>query len=237
MENARQNIMPEIDPAPVSSTTKAYVVRECFHSLQGEGARAGSVNVFLRFAYCNLQCTVAKEGFNCDTDFSHGDRLSLEEVVALVKKTDETPGGCDWIILTGGEPTLQFDSMLGRALWAAGYDLAIETNGTHKLKGTVEYIAVSPKPGSPCVLQHADECRIVLKAEQVPDEGQMEMAKRSERLFISPAFLAPPVEGIIGFEAGPPDMIDTNLEWCIDYVKKNPQFSLSIQTHKILGLR
>ena len=227
-------------PEPAATPEKTYVVREIFHSLQGEGARAGSVNVFLRFAFCNLQCSREVEGFNCDTDFSHGERMTAGQIVDAVKAADLTPGGCGWIIATGGEPTLQLDSFLCTALRCAGYNIAIETNGTHQPKvdaDALDYIAVSPKPTRPCLLKFADECRIVLKNGQEPDQGQLEMASRSGRVFISPAFCAPPVSDIKGWESSMSDFHSGNVEWCIQFVKRNPGYSLSLQQHKILGLR
>src|SRR5690349_16676143 len=111
-----QNTTPTINQSPRNSPMsvtpgkpRTYVVREMFHSLQGEGARAGSVNVFLRFAYCNLQCSASVEGFTCDTDFSFGTRMILDEIIAAIRGIDATPGGCGWIIATGGEPLMQLD--------------------------------------------------------------------------------------------------------------------------------
>lgn len=233
--------LPKGPEMEIDSKVKTYVIREVFHSLQGEGARAGSTNVFLRFAHCNLQCAIKTEGFNCDTDFHIGARRTIADIMGEIRSVDETPGGCGWVIVTGGEPTLQYDDEIRYALQRQGYDVAIETNGTHPLKGSVDYLAVSPKPGHPCVLPNADECRIVLKVGQVPDAAQLEMASRSERLFISPAFFAPDAERIAAWNGQHHLFVDLlmpdSIRWCIDYVKKNPRFSLSIQQHKILGLR
>jgi len=224
--------------------THTYHVREIFHSLQGEGARAGSVNVFLRFAHCNLQCTVEKEGFNCDTDFHVGKTMTAEEIVEQIRLVDETPSGCGSVIITGGEPTLQFDQPLAYALARAGYSSFLETNGTRVPKADPHYIAVSPKPGHPCLLPLADECRVVLKAGQVPDEHQMRMADRTckeGRWFISPSFYAPEAEEIRQWNARDHQLGELYqaeaVEWCIEFCKQHPDWRLSLQMHKIIGVR
>src|SRR5215207_8499296 len=102
---------------------KTYVVNEIFYSLQGEGVRAGTPNLFLRLSRCNLACTVETHGFDCDTEFESGRRMTIDEILADFKALSES---CDWVILTGGEPALQTDRELIDRLHAAGYKLAIE---------------------------------------------------------------------------------------------------------------
>lgn len=226
-------------------SARTYVVNECFHSLQGEGGRAGTPNVFLRFAYCNLECSIAREGFNCDTDFRHGERRSLEGVVALVRETDRTPGGCGWVIVTGGEPTLQLDVELVDALHAAGYLVAIETNGTRRLTVAVDYVAVSPKRGHPCAIDPAvvNECRVVLRAEQELDDAQRLFADHVHEagglLYVSPAFYAPPADAIRGWiAAGSEVALDPEaLAHCVRWALNDARWRLSLQQHKVWGVR
>ena len=225
-----------------TTAPKQYVIREIFYSPQGEGNRAGTLNVFIRFAFCNLQCTPAVEGFFCDTDFGHGDRMTAEEIVAAVRAADTSrdvfnQNGCGWVILTGGEPSLQMDAPLCRALWDAGYKIAIETNGTHKVACGVDWVSVSPKPTRTCVLTYADECRIVLSAGQEPDGEQLRMSALSEFAYVSPAFRAPDVTNITGFVGGITDLPKENADWAVAYAKAHPRFRVSIQQHKVLNVR
>lgn len=222
---------------------KSYVVNEVFYSPQGEGARAGEMSVFLRFAGCNLQCAVEREGFNCDTDFAKGDRLSLAEVIQRVLDHDEvyaaTKGSdvlstCGWVVLTGGEPTLQADDALVAALHEAGYRVAIETNGTNPLPRGLDFVACSPKKGHKPLITSATEVRVVLGAVgEIPDPQGI----RADYYFVSPAFKAPPVEVIAGWKASPADKSDALVAWALHYIRQNPRWRLSLQTHKLLGVR
>ncbi|MGB6363314.1 MAG: 7-carboxy-7-deazaguanine synthase QueE, partial [Thermoanaerobaculia bacterium] len=106
---------------------KRYQVNEIFFSLQGEGVRTGTPNLFLRLSKCNLSCAVESHGFDCDTEFESGRELELEQIVSELQTLTLT---CDWIVLTGGEPALQVDGVLIDGLHAAGFKLAIETNGS-----------------------------------------------------------------------------------------------------------
>lgn len=224
------------------STTapKLYHVNEVFYSIQGEGARVGSANVFLRFAFCNLQCSIPREGFNCDTDFNHGERMSVDQIVAAVR-SEAAGRGCGWVIVTGGEPTLQLDLPLVRALNAAGFKVAIETNGTRRLDqdllDALDWISVSPKRGQVCHLQRANECRVVLHDGQWINPEQTDMLQRSSAWFVSPAFRAPDATAIDGYVASPTDFDPHAASWCGQFVLLDPRFKLSIQLHKMLGVR
>ncbi len=136
-----------------------YLVNEIFYSLQGEGVRAGTANLFLRLSRCNLACAVETHGFDCDTEFESGRRLTLEEIVEEMRQLS---GSCDWVILTGGEPALQVDREMIDALHAAGYRLAIETNGSIELPPGIDWITVSPKVAEHAIRQRkADEVKYV----------------------------------------------------------------------------
>lgn len=202
--------------------TKRYPIKECFLSLQGEGVRAGTVAVFLRFAGCNLNCKKETVGWDCDTDFSGGDALSLPEVVSLVTRTAGKSARVpahSWIVLTGGEPALFMDADLSVAL-RISHRLAIETNGTIPLNFAPDWITVSPKPGAPVVVPGADEVKVVLRAgDAIPAVD----VKAGVHL-LSPAF-----EGAVLPEA--------NLRHCIQLCLENPRWRLSVQLHKLVRIR
>ena len=228
---------------------KTYSINECFYSPQGEGHRSGTMNVFLRFAGCNLQCVDAKKldrplqgneidaGFHCDTDFAKVQKLTLEEVIDLVKKTDK--GGCGWVILTGGEPTLQADSALIRALRRARYYIAIETNGTRwadildEGDDPVDFVSCSPKPGSKIELDEASEVRCVAKAGQIPNDGGI----KARHYFVSPACDAPTADKITGFHGSVADFNREAMAWAVEYCSAHPKWRVSLQIHKILNVR
>jgi 7-carboxy-7-deazaguanine synthase len=195
-----------------------YLVNEIFFSLQGEGVRAGTPNLFLRFARCNLACKVETHGFDCDTEFESGRWLTSAEIVAELRRLAER---CDWVVLTGGEPALQVDAELIAALHAAGYQLAIETNGSVELPAGLDWITVSPK-----VAEHAIRQRTAHEVKYVRGHGQAipRTVVAADHYLISPAF-----DG---------DRLDRRtLDWCIRLCKENPPWRLSVQQHKGWGVR
>jgi len=195
-----------------------YLVNEIFYSLQGEGVRAGTANLFLRFARCNLACSAETHGFDCDTEFESGRRLSLEEIAA---ELGALAPACGWVILTGGEPALQVDRELIDGLHAAGYRLAIETNGSRELPPGLDWITVSPK-----VAEHALRQRTAHEVKYVRGYGQAIPATvvEAEHYLISPAF-----DG---------DELDRRtLDWCLRLVRENPRWRLSVQQHKLWQAR
>ena len=104
--------------------------------------RAGTPALFLRFSRCNLDCSLATHGFDCDTEFESGRWMEIPEIVAELRALSSD---CTWVILTGGEPALQIDPPLLDALHSAGLRLAVETNGTLPLPPGLDWITVSPK--------------------------------------------------------------------------------------------
>ena len=208
----------------------AYVVREIFPTLQGEGAQAGLPMVFVRFAGCNLwsgrepdrardaERTGASCPLWCDTDFVSGDRLTAPVLVERVK----AHVGPRWICFTGGEPSLQLDRPLLEATRAAGYRAAIETNGTRRLDeiaDLLDWICVSPKLPVPAVTR-GHELKVVYS-------GQPETELRAlETLAFEHLSLQP--------EWGP--RYPTHLAAALDFLRRQPRWRLSLQTHKILGL-
>lgn len=202
--------------------TGRYVVQEIFYSLQGEGVRAGTPNVFVRFAGCNMTCKVESHGFDCDTDFSSGLPYTRDELVAAVVALVPTPAGCG-VIFTGGEPTLQLDAPLVEAIDDAGFTTAIETNGSHNVDALMlDWVTVSPKTAEHALRQRtADEVKYVRHVRQPVPKTQVD----ATHYLLSPA--AEP-DGTI--------RADT-LGWCIGLCKANPPWRLSVQQHKGWGVR
>lgn len=210
------------------SERKSYQVNEVFCSMQGEGLRKGTLNVFVRFSGCNLQCRRdGPEGFDCDTEFESGRRFSRDELVAFAAMLWERETGRSpvkdphaWVILTGGEPTLQITEGLLRAFSAAGFMVAVETNGTNPLLPLVDWVCCSPKSAAHTIrIDRADEVRVVRH------EGQgvpvlPEALRSASYRFVSPAF---------GADGEPePGAMAT----CARIVREDPSWRLSVQDHK-----
>jgi organic radical activating enzyme len=196
-----------------------YAISEIFYSLQGEGVRAGTPNVFVRFAGCNLTCMVETHGFDCDTEFSHGLNYSVNELLAVMNELMTERKAC---ILTGGEPSLQVDECLIKALKADGWYVAIETNGTKELPSGFDWVTVSPKSAAHTLKQlQADEVKYVIAQNMALPKSPVKAAS----YLISPSFA---VDGGVH---------SSDLRWCLEMVKKHPQWRLSMQQHKIWGVR
>lgn len=209
--------------------SKHYHINEVFYSLQGEGMRAGTANVFVRFAYCNLECRVepgpkSPGGFDCDTEFASGRPVTLDELDAWIDgeaTATQSETDPEWVILTGGEPGLQVDDELVSHLHERGWKLAIETNGSVELVDGLDWITVSPK-----VAEHAIRQRTADEVKYVRGYGQAvpESAVVADHYLLSPAF-----DGI--------DMDTRTLDWCVRLVKENPTWRLSLQQHKAMQVR
>jgi len=209
----------------------SYAVKEIFYSLQGEGARSGRAAVFCRFAGCNLwsgreEDRAAASCTFCDTDFvgldgSGGGRFEgpgalAEAVAAHWPRTSGRP----YVILTGGEPALQVDRPLIDALHDRGFEVAVETNGTLPLPEGLDWICLSPKGRVPVVLDRADELKLVYPQAAVSPERWQDFP--AEHHFLQP--LDDPAR-------------DSNLRAAADYCLRHPQWRLSLQTHKLIGIR
>jgi organic radical activating enzyme len=184
----------------------AYTVKEIFYTLQGEGANAGRPAVFCRFSGCNLWTGRERDRATavctfCDTDFV---------------------GVGPLVVCTGGEPLLQLDAPLVEALHAAGFEVAVETNGTQLPPPGVDHLCVSPKAGAPLRLTHGDELKLVYP--QREPEAQPE---RFEGLAFDRFYLQP-MDG--------PDAA-ANMRLAVEYCLAHPRWRLSVQTHKVLGIR
>lgn len=207
-----------------------YSVKECFHTLQGEGAQAGRSAVFCRFAGCNLWSgreedrETARCRF-CDTDFvgtdgSGGGKFETPDALAR-HIASFWPSGQQrrYVVMTGGEPLLQLDTPLIDALHALGFEVAVETNGTQVAPPGIDWICVSPKAGNPVLQQSGHELKVV-----VPQSGLDWDAMRS---WSFPHRFVQPMDNVLQAD---------NLQWAIEWVKQNPEWRLGLQTHKMLGL-
>jgi 7-carboxy-7-deazaguanine synthase (Cx14CxxC type) len=201
-----------------------------FYTLQGEGARTGRPAVFVRFAGCNLwsgreQDRAAAVCKFCDTQFvgtdgEGGGKFETADALAQAAATLWTGGGAPYVVCTGGEPLLQLDAPLIEALHARGFEVAIESNGTLPAPPGVDWVCISPKAGADFVQQTGDELKLVF-----PQAGAE--PERYERLEFANFFLQP-MDG--------PDR-DANTRAAIEYCLAHPRWRLSLQTHKLLGLR
>jgi 7-carboxy-7-deazaguanine synthase (Cx14CxxC type) len=211
----------------------AYTVKECFYTLQGEGLNAGRAAVFCRFSGCNLWtgreadretavCTF------CDTDFvgvgpDGGKFTTAAALAAFVKSRWPADAPADvrpLVVCTGGEPLLQLDEAAVVALHAEGFEVAVETNGTQPAVPGLDWICVSPKANAPVVLTAGDELQLVYPQPLAMPERFEGMAFRH--------FLLQPMDG--------PD-VAANTRSALAYCLANPKWRLSVQTHKVVGIR
>ena len=209
----------------------SYAVKEIFYTLQGEGVNAGRPAVFCRFAGCNLwsgreQDRAAAMCRFCDTDFvgtdgSGGGKFDTPEALAKAVRNTWPAGnnGKAFVVCTGGEPLLQLDAAAIAALHAAGCEIAIETNGTLPAPDGVDWICVSPKSIAPLRLTKGDELKLVYPQQDAPPE-------KYEQLDFS-YFQLQPMDG--------PDRA-RNTELATAYCLAHPQWRLSLQTHKFIGI-
>jgi 7-carboxy-7-deazaguanine synthase (Cx14CxxC type) len=220
--------MDQAGLAPVRST---YAVKEIFLTLQGEGAQAGRAAVFCRFTGCNLWSGLEADRATavcrfCDTDFvgmdgTGGGRFRDADALAdAIEQTWQGGHANRLVVLTGGEPLLQVDAALTGALHARGFTIAVETNGTQPAPPGLDWICVSPKAGADLVLEHGSELKLVF-----PQPGAM--PEMFEALAFE-HFLLQPMDG--------PDQ-SANTHAAIQYCLAHPRWRLSVQTHKVLGLR
>jgi 7-carboxy-7-deazaguanine synthase (Cx14CxxC type) len=207
-----------------------YSVKEIFYTLQGEGAWAGRAAVFLRFAGCNLwtgreEDRAAAICNFCDTDFvgtdgKGGGKFATAEALAEAVARQWPKGlGKPYVVCTGGEPLLQLDAELVRALHAKGFEIAIETNGTKLPPSGIDWICVSPKAGADLVLRSGNELKLVY-----PQKGAE--PERFTGLGFDHFFLQP-MDGLKREE---------NTATATAYCLAHPQWRLSLQTHKIIGI-
>ena len=218
-------------------TVATYSVKEIFYTLQGEGAHAGRAAVFCRFSGCNLWTGREQDRANaicrfCDTDFIGTDGVgggkfetaqSLANAIAATHKgSSQHSNFKPYVVLTGGEPTLQLDQALIHCLHAQGFEIAIETNGTLPVPDGVDWICVSPKFGSTLVQTHGDELKVVVPqlGQNLDSLGALPFA----HFFVQAMDDTNPVRKA------------ANLQVAIDTCLNNPKWRLSVQTHKVIGM-
>lgn len=210
----------------------SYAVKEIYCTLQGEGARTGRAAVFLRFAGCNLWSGLERDRGKaicrfCDTDFvgtdgpGGGKFADAETLAAAVAAEWPQDGAAQrYVVCTGGEPLLQLDEALIAALHAHDFEIGVETNGTLPAPRGIEWICVSPKAGSELVQTSGQELKLVYPQTDAPPE-------RFTGLLFDNFFLQP-MDG--------PDQA-ANTRRAAEYCLSHPQWRLSLQTHKLIGIR
>lgn len=193
-----------------------YKVNEIFYSLQGEGRWMGRPAVFVRMSGCNLKCPF------CDTDFRGYREMSADDILS---KCLEEGGECRFIVLTGGEPSLQVDEQLIATLHKAGYYLSMETNGTHAIPEGIDWVTCSPKvdftEGGELVVRKVDELKLIFDGEHEVSDHGIACAFR----YLQPC------------DVGNDSRNYLILSECIKYIKAHPEWQLSVQMHKIVGIR
>lgn len=207
-----------------------YLVKEIFYTLQGEGTHTGRPAVFCRFSGCNLWTGREEHRSRaicqfCDTDFvgtdgpGGGRFRTADDLAGAVAAVWAERAGQRFVVCTGGEPLLQLDDLAVEALHEEGFTVAIETNGTLPLPAGIDWVCMSPKAGAEVVIDRVDECKLVFPQPGAPPE-QFE-SKGYPRLLLQP------MDG--------PDRV-RHTEMAVRYCLDHPQWRLSLQTHKYLGI-
>ena len=216
-----------------------YTVKELFPTLQGEGAHTGRAAVFCRFAGCNLWSGREEDRASaicrfCDTDFIGSDGFGggkfetaqeLAQAIEFAWRSTSAGPQQRYVVFTGGEPLLQLDEELIESLHQKNFEVAIETNGTIKIPKGVDWVCVSPKEGSELVVLQAHELKLV-----VPQAGHSALEKlmaRFEGMDYRNRFLQP--------MDGP--NLRSNTELAVKLCQKRPLWRLSLQSHKLIGIR
>ena len=218
----------------------SYRINDIFYSLQGEGRNTGRAAVFIRFAGCNLRCPF------CDTEFDSYREMSGEDILQAISTYESR-----FVVLTGGEPTLQVDEAFVDLLHRHGYEVAMESNGTRPAPKNLDWLTVSPKggiPSTPCslpptpkkmkegaegklpaeitiVFEDEDTLHQLLKSLPLPLEGAgVRLQGAGMRFFLQPC------------DTGDAARNKQIVAACVDYVKRHPVWRLSLQTHKLIGI-
>jgi organic radical activating enzyme len=198
-----------------------YRVNDIFYSLQGEGHNTGRAAVFIRFAGCNLRCSF------CDTEFDTYREMTAEEIVASINTYSAR-----FVVLTGGEPTLQVDEAFVDLLHQYGFEVAMESNGTRPAPKNLDWLTVSPKiSGEKWKVESGwrlpDEVKVVFDEDTVPET----YLPSPSTLSLSPILYLQPCD------TGNAERNAIIINRCIDYIKEHPQWRLSLQTHKLIGFK
>ena len=212
-----------------------YSVKEAFYTLQGEGAHTGRAAVFLRFAGCNLWSGLERDRAAavcrfCDTDFvgtggEGGGKFktaaSLAGHVASIWAANAWAGGKPYVVCTGGEPLLQLDDGLISALHEAGFEVAIESNGTLAAPDSLDWICISPKANAALVQTSGSELKLIYPQDEPEAQPDRFVSLDFQHFFLQPRDDGPGVSHVAA-----------TAEYCL----KNPKWRLSLQTHKLTGL-
>ena len=208
----------------------SYAIKEIFYTLQGEGAQTGRPAVFCRFAGCNLWSGREEDRATaicrfCDTDFvgtngQGGGRFPDAATLAASVAQHWPGGGAPFVVCTGGEPLLQLDDALVAALHDRGFQVAVETNGTiAPAPAGIDWICVSPKEGGPLRLVAGDELKLIVPQPKLDMEALERLRFRR--------FSVQPMDG--------PRRVE-NTRTAVELCLRRPQWQLSLQAHKLLGI-
>ena len=202
-----------------------FRVNDIFSSLQGEGHNTGRAATFVRFAGCNLRCPF------CDTDFSEYREMSAEDIVDAIRMFPTR-----FVVLTGGEPSLQVDDAVVSALHYAGFTIAVETNGTRLLPEGIDWVTVSPKqpldkaPLPQIDSGRVDEIKVVFDGKESPEKYIPSPPTGGSQMGAPLLFLQP-------CDVGDAQQNAEITRKCIEYIMQHPQWRLSLQTHKIANFK
>ena len=196
-------------------------INDIFYSLQGEGHNTGRAAVFVRFAGCNLRCSF------CDTEFDTFREMTDEEIVAEIMQYPAR-----FVVLTGGEPTLQVDEAFVDLLHQHGFEVAMESNGTQPAPQNLDWLTVSPKnPGGGWRVEGGrrlpDEVKVVFDEDTAPET----YLPPPSTLHLQPSLYLQPCD------TGDAERNAIIIQRCIDYIKEHPEWRLSLQTHKLVGFK
>ena len=222
-----------------------YRVNEIFYSLQGEGRNTGRAAVFIRFSGCNLRCSF------CDTDFSSYTEMSGDDILEAIRPWKH----CGFVVLTGGEPSLQVDDALVDALHREGFCLAMETNGTHAVPEGIDWVTVSPKV-APADFSKGERPQRIHELKVIwgpswgpsPNPSLYGGEEMPQVLKAWADMLTTPLHNREGLGEGPLLYLqpcDTGdkernrkiIQQCVEYIKEHPEWRLSLQTHKLIDIR
>ncbi|MFA4836404.1 MAG: 7-carboxy-7-deazaguanine synthase [Dehalococcoidia bacterium] len=210
----------------------SYYVKETYYTLQGEGVHTGRPAVFVRFAGCNLWSGLKKDQNNavckfCDTDFvgtdgpGGGKFDGAEELARQAKQMwPDVPNSSPFVVCTGGEPLLQLDQALADAFHRAGFEVAVETNGTIEPPPGIDWLCVSPKSGTELAVKKGNELKLIFPQKEIDPERYLNLEFDNFRL--------QPLAG--------PDL-EENTRQAVHYCLEHPRWKLGLQIHKILKIQ
>ena len=196
---------------------RSFRINNIFYSLQGEGHNTGRAAVFVRFAGCNLRCSF------CDTEFKTFREMSDEDILAAIRNYPSR-----FVVLTGGEPTLQVDESFVDLLHQQGYEVAMESNGTRQAPQNLDWLTVSPKEGGIWNVEEGmrmpDEIKVVFDEHTAEKLSSFHLPPSIFQLYLQPCDTGDAAHNKVITQA------------CVEYIKAHPQWRLSLQTHKLIDI-